>query len=52
MTKLILIEKRKKALKELSDMALTRHGAMDIANYFISTVSWTKLIEAHKKLLK
>lgn len=30
-------------LRVLQQRALTRNGAMDIANYFINTVSWNKL---------
>lgn len=50
MKKLTVDQKREKARKELYNMSLTRGGSRDIAQYFIGTVSWNKLIEAHNEL--
>ena len=52
MKKITVAEKRLKAQKELHDMALTRGGAQKIAQFFIETVSWNKLIEAHNELAR
>ena len=43
-------EKREAARKALSDMSLSRSGAMDIANYFINTVPWSRVINACEDL--
>ena len=48
--KLTVQQKRDEAQKELLSLALTRGGAQKIAEYFINTVSWSKLMEAYKDL--
>lgn len=52
MKKLTVDQKREKAMKELYDMTLSKDGAKEIARFFISTVSWNKIIEAHDELAR
>ena len=43
-------EKREYVREKLYTMSLTHEGAKRIAQYFIETTSWNKLLEAYKDL--